>query len=158
VAQAIAPVEPVQTWRRFLTQETIVTVIVGLIVAVAVILPLITLVVSSFLVLDDLGFDTEWGLENYILLYTDRVIPKAIFNTFIISSGTMILATFLGVSLAWINARTNCPWADYLEPYNLIPFFLSPFVGAIAWHNLASPRIGLLNVWYRDFLVPKVIC
>lgn len=150
MAQAIAPVEPVQTWRRFLTQETIVTVIVGLIVAVAVILPLITLVVSSFLVLDDLGFDTEWGLDNYILLYTDRVIPKAIFNTFIISSGTMILATFLGVSLAWINARTNCPWADYLEPYNLIPFFLSPFVGAIAWHNLASPRIGLLNVWYRD--------
>ena len=150
MAKAIAPVEPVQTWRRFLTQETIVTVIVGLIVAVAVILPLITLVVSSFLVLDDLGFDTEWGLENYILLYTDRVIPKAIFNTFIISSGTMILATFLGVALAWINARTNCPWADYLEPYNLIPFFLSPFVGAIAWHNLASPRIGLLNVWYRD--------
>ena len=151
MAQAIAPVEPVQTWRRFLTQETIVTVIVGLIVAVAVILPLITLVVSSFLVLDDLGFDTEWGLENYILLYTDRVIPKAILNTFIISSGTMILATFLGVSLAWINARTNCPWADYLEPYNLIPFFLSPFVGAIAWHNLASPKIGLLYVWYRDF-------
>ena len=146
MAQAIAPVEPVQTWRRFLTQETIVTVIVGLIVAVAVILPLITLFVSSFLVLDDLGFDTEWGLENYILLYTDRVIPKAILNTFIISSGTMILATFLGVSLAWINARTNCPWADYLEPYNLIPFLSSPFVGAIAWHNLASPRIGLLNV------------
>ena len=150
MAKAIAPVEPVQTWRRFLTQETIVTVLVGLIVAVAVILPLITLFVSSFLVLDDLGFDTEWGLENYTLLYTDRVIPKAILNTFIISSGTMILATFLGVSLAWINARTNCPWADYLEPYNLIPFFLSPFVGAIAWHNLASPRIGLLNVWYRD--------
>ena len=62
----------------------------------------------------------------------------------------MILATFLGVSLAWINARTNCPWRDYLEPYNLIPFFLSPFVGAIAWHNLASPKIGLLNVWARD--------
>ena len=151
MAQAIAPVEPVQTWRRFLTQETIVTIVVGLIVAVAVILPLITLFVSSFLVLDDLGFDTEWGFENYTLLYTDRVIPKAILNTFIISSGTMILATFLGVALAWINARTNCPWADYLEPYNLIPFFLSPFVGAIAWHNLASPKIGLLNVWYRDF-------
>jgi iron(III) transport system permease protein len=150
VAQASAPVEPVQTWRRFLTQETIVTVLVGLIVAVAVILPLTTLFVSSFLVLDDMGFDTKWGFENYTLLYTDRVIPKAILNTLIISSGTMVLATFLGVSLAWINARTNCPWADYLEPYNLIPFFLSPFVGAIAWHNLASPRIGLLNVWARD--------
>jgi len=39
-----------------------------------------------------------------------------------------------------------------LEPYNLIPFFLSPFVGAIAWHNLASPKTGLLNAWARDYL------
>jgi len=150
VALSQASLAPAQTWRRFMTQETIITLVVGFIVAIAVVLPLVTLLVSSFLVLDDLGFDTEWGLENYTLLYTDRVIPKAILNTFFISSGTMILATFLGVSLAWINARTNCPWRDYLEPYNLIPFFLSPFVGAIAWHNLASPKIGLLNVWARD--------
>ena len=53
-----------------------------------------------------------------------------------------MLATVLGVSLAWINARTNCPWRDRLEAWNLIPFFLSPFVGAIAWHNLASPKTG----------------
>src|SRR5262249_55017652 len=66
--------------------------------------------------------------------------------------GSTMLATLLGVSLAWINARTNCPWRDRLEPYNLIPFFLSPFVGAIAWHNLASPRTGLLNSWARDVL------
>jgi iron(III) transport system permease protein len=51
----------------------------------------------------------------------------------------------MGVSLAWINARTNCPFRETLEPFNLIPFFLSPFVGAIAWHNLAAPKVGLLN-------------
>ena len=150
MAEAIAPVEPVQTWRRFLTQETIVTIIVGLIVAVAVILPLITLFVSSFLVLDDMGFDAEWGFGNYTTMFTDRIIPKAMLNSLYICSGTTVVSTVLGVSLAWINARTNCPGRDYLEPYNLIPFFLSPFVGAIAWHNLASPKIGLLNVWYRD--------
>ena len=150
MAEAIAPVEPVQTWRRFLTQETIVTIVVGLIVAVAVILPLITLFVSSFLVLDDMGFDAEWGFGNYTTMFTDRIIPKAMLNSLYICSGTTVVSTVLGVSLAWINARTNCPGRDYLEPYNLIPFFLSPFVGAIAWHNLASPKIGLLNVWYRD--------
>jgi len=150
VAEAIAPVEPVQTWRRFLTQETIVTIVVGVIVAVAVILPLITLFVSSFLVLDDMGFDAEWGFGNYTTMFTDRIIPKAMLNSLYICSGTTVVSTVLGVSLAWINARTNCPGRDYLEPYNLIPFFLSPFVGAIAWHNLASPKIGLLNVWYRD--------
>ena len=150
MAEAIAPVEPVQTWRRFLTQETIVTIVVGLIVAVAVILPLITLFVSSFLVLDDMGFDAEWGFGNYTTMFTDRIIPKAMLNSLYICTGTTVVSTVLGVSLAWINARTNCPGRDYLEPYNLIPFFLSPFVGAIAWHNLASPKIGLLNVWYRD--------
>lgn len=84
-------------------------------------------------------------------MFTGRVIPRAFLNTLIISSGSTVLATILGVSLAWINARTNCPLRDYLEPYNLVPFFLSPFVGAIAWHNLGEPKTGLLNVWARDW-------
>jgi iron(III) transport system permease protein len=132
-------------WQGLFTQERIATTFVSLVVAIAVIMPLITLVFSSFLVLDDLGFDTEWGLQNYRELFGDRLLRKAFLNTLMISSGTTILATFLGVSLAWINARTNCPWREKLEPFNLIPFFLSPFVGAIAWHNMAAPKVGLLN-------------
>ena len=139
-------------WRSLITQESVATLVVSLIVGAAVILPLFTLFVSSFLVLDEFGFDTTWGLDNYREMVTDRVIPKAFVNTLLISSGTTVLATFLGVSLAWINARTNCPWRDHLEPFNLIPFFLSPFVGAIAWHNLAEPKTGLLNNWARDLL------
>ncbi len=138
--------------RGLLTQENVATLAVSLIVGVAVILPLITLLVSSFRVLDPLGWDTAWGFGNYVVMVTDRVIPKAFVNTVIISAGSTVLATVLGVSLAWINARTNCPLRDYLEPYNLVPFFLSPFVGAIAWHNLAAPRTGLLNAWARDLL------
>lgn len=137
-------------WRSLFTQESVATLVVSVIVGAAVIVPLVVLFISSFLVLDDFGFDTEWGFGNYVTMVTDRVIPKAFVNTLLISSGTTILATFLGVSLAWINARTNCPWRDKLEPFNLIPFFLSPFVGAIAWHNLAEPKTGLLNNWARD--------
>ncbi len=139
-------------WRSLITQESVVMLVVSIIVAAAVLLPLFTLVVSSFQVLDSGGFDTTWGFGNYKTLFTDRVIPKAFVNSILISAGTTVLATVLGVSLAWINARTNCPWRGALEPYNLIPFFLSPFVGAIAWHNLASPKIGLLNAWARDHL------
>jgi iron(III) transport system permease protein len=139
-------------WRSLVTQESVATIIVSIVVAAAVLLPLFTLVISSFLVLDPSGFDASWGLDNYRTLFTDRVIPKAFVNTLIISSGSTVVATFFGVSLAWINARTNCPFRDQLEPYNLIPFFLSPFVGAIAWHNLASPKIGLINTWARDYL------
>ncbi|MPZ45125.1 MAG: ABC transporter permease subunit [Betaproteobacteria bacterium] len=137
-------------WRSALTQESVVTVIAGVLIAVVVLLPLATMIVSSFRVLDPLGFDTEWGLKNYRALFSDRLIAKAFVNTILICTGATLLATFLGVSLAWINARTNCPWRDKLEPINLIPFFLSPFVGAIAWHNLGASRTGLLNVWARD--------
>ena len=138
--------------RGLLTQESIATIIVSVIVAAAVLLPLFTLVVASFQVMDASGFSTTWGLENYTALFNDRVIHKAFINTLLISSGSTFLAMFFGVSLAWINARTNCPWRDRLEPYNLIPFFLSPFVGAIAWHNLAGGKTGLLNSWARDYL------
>jgi iron(III) transport system permease protein len=139
-------------WNSLFTQETVATAVVSIVVGAAVLLPLFTLVISSFLVLDPLGFDTTWGLDNYRTLFTDRVIPKAFVNTLLISAGSTVLATVLGVSLAWINARTNCPGRDKLEPYNLIPFFLSPFVGAIAWHNLAAPKTGLLNNWAQDYL------
>ncbi len=139
-------------WRSAISQESVATLVVSLIVAAAVILPLLTLVVSSFQVLDSGGFDTTWGLANYRTLFTDRIIPKAFVNTLVISTGTTILATFIGVSLAWINARTNCPQRERLEPFNMIPFFLSPFVGAIAWHDMASPKVGLLNAWARDYL------
>lgn len=138
--------------RSMITQENIITLIVALIVAGAVIVPLVVLFVSSFKVLDPLGWDTTWGFGNYVTMFTDRIIPKAFVNTLIISTGSTVLATFLGVSLAWVNARTNCPGRDYLEPYNLIPFFLSPFVGAIAWHNLGEPQTGLLNNLARDLL------
>lgn len=137
--------------RGLWTQENIATMIVSVIVAAAVILPLGVLFVSSFLVLDSMGWDTEWGFGNYVTLFTDQVIPKAFLNTIIVSTGCTVLATLLGVSLAWINARTNCPFRDYLEPFNLIPFFLSPFVGAIAWYNLASPQTGIMNTLARSW-------
>src|SRR5262249_15915428 len=139
-------------WRSLVTQESVATLIVSMIVAGAVLLPLFTLIISSFQVLDAGGFETTWGLDNYRALFTDRIIPQAFVNTLLISARSTVLASFLGESLAVINARYNCPWRGQLEPYNLIPFFLSPFVGAIAWHNLAAPNIGLINVWARDYL------
>jgi iron(III) transport system permease protein len=152
ISEAAANVPAIGRWRSLFTQESVATIVVSIVVAAAVLLPLLALVVSSFQVMDPSGFDTSWGLDNYRRLYTDRIIPKAFVNTVLISTGTTLLATVLGVSLAWINARTNCPWRDRLEAWNLTPFFLSPFVGAIAWHDLASPKIGLLNAWARDHL------
>jgi iron(III) transport system permease protein len=66
-------------------------------------------------------------------------------NTLMVSIGATVLAGVVGVLLAWIGARTDTPGTRVLEPLNLVPFFLSPYVGAIAWGYLAAPRSGLLN-------------
>ena len=144
-----APPQQTTRWGSLFTQENLVTSIAAAIVAAAVFLPLIALIVSSFRVQDELGFSATWGLGNYKLMVEHGPLREAFFNTIAIATGATVLSTIVGVSLAWLNARTNCPWREKLEPFNLIPYFLSPFVGAIAWHNLASPEVGLINNFAR---------
>lgn len=137
--------------QRLLVQENVISLLFSLLVAILVVTPILVLIFSSFLVQDKVGgFDAEWGFGNFIELFQDKYLRRAFFNTLVISTGSTLLATFIGVTIAWINARTNCPWRVKLEPFHLIPFFFSPFVGAIAWHNLAAPKIGLLNQFARD--------
>jgi iron(III) transport system permease protein len=138
-----------ERWRGLFTQENIVTTAVALLVGAAVFLPLFALIVASFRVLDEMGFSAQWGFGNYEQILQHPTLRGAFFNTIVISVGATAISTVLGVSLAWLNARTNFPWREKLEPFNLIPYFLSPFVGAIAWHNLASPDVGLLNNLWR---------
>ncbi len=73
------------------------------------------------------------------------MILYAIGNTLVASIGSTTFAAVFGVTLAWLNVRTNQPARGFLHVCNTIPFYLSPYVGAIAWTYLASPRTGLLN-------------
>ncbi len=85
------------------------------------------------------------GFGNYVTTFRKPWVQAAILHTVSVSIGTTAFATVIGVSLAWINARTNVPCRSLLEVVTIVPFFLSPFVGAIAWMYLAAPRVGLLN-------------
>src|SRR6266508_1309794 len=108
-----------------------------------VLYPLLILFFSLFRV-DVFGQESYWTLENFTFLVSGAMIGSTL-NTIIVSVGATLLAAALGISLAWTNARTNTPGRRVLEPLNLVPFFLSPYVGAIAWTYLAAPRSGLLN-------------
>ena len=94
----------------------------------------------------------RYSLDNYRWMFKSRRLFGALTNTFIIASGSCLLAAALGVSLAWITARTNSFARETLEAFNLIPFFLSPLVGAISWTYIASPHMGLLNRFLMNLL------
>ena len=66
-------------------------------------------------------------------------------NTLIISVLTVIFAGTVGITLAWLIARSNMPFRRLFDPLNMIPFYLSSVVGALSWQIVAAPRSGILN-------------
>jgi len=134
--------------RRWLRAETVLTAGAGLVVAALVLLPVGMLVYTSLRV-EEFGETAYFSLEKYTeFVFAPRML-RSIGNTLLVSTGATLLAGLFGIVLAWTHARTNTPGRRALEPLTLIPFFLSPYVGAIAWSYLAAPRVGLLNGWLR---------
>lgn len=105
--------------------------------------PLLATLIRSVLVWDDSGAALSFG--NFAALLSDPAFYQALGNTLICGAGATLLACVLGFSLAWVVARTDMPGRGFFEVANLIPFFLSPYVGALSWIYLAAPNSGILQ-------------
>lgn len=92
-----------------------------------------------------IGEDPQASLANFTWLFTDRRIQTAAINSLICGVGAMSVSLILGTSLAWIVSRTNVPGREIFKTLNLIPFFFSPYVGAIGWIFLVAPYSGLMQ-------------
>ena len=116
---------------------------------------------------------TETGprlsLANFMALFGDPRFASAALNTLIAGVCTTVFSLFLGFTLAFLVSRTDMPGRRWLETANLVPFFLSPYVGAISWVYLLAPHGGLLTSyartqfgltleWLNIYSVPGVIC
>lgn len=105
--------------------------------------PLFATLIRSILVFE--GEEARLSLGNFTRLLTDPGFHAALGNTFICGIATTLASCALGFALAWVVARTDMPGRRWFEVANLIPFFLSPYVGAISWIYLAAPNSGLLQ-------------
>jgi iron(III) transport system permease protein len=117
-------------------------VIVGLIyagLAVAVVYPLLAVLVQSF------SEGAGLSMAKIREVFTTPNIVEAVRNTLLISILTVVMASSIGVTLAWLIARSNMPYKRLLDPLNMVPFYLSSVVGALSWQVIAAPRTGLLN-------------
>jgi len=124
--------------------ESLVQGITSWAVCLMVLAP-IAAILSRSVYTQQFGEPVIFTLKNFKTVFTNDVIRYAIGTTLIASLGSTIFAAVTGVLLAWLNTRTNVPARPFLHICNTIPFYLSPFVGAIAWTYLAAPRAGLLN-------------
>lgn len=143
-----APLAVPRPWSERLPTERIV---VGLVLVVAVFLvayPVFFLVQVSLNVgRPDARPIAEYGLGNFTAIF-NRL--DWLGNTLLVSVLGSVLAVFFGLMLAWIIHRTNVPGARVFEQLVILPFYMTPLVGALAWSTLASPKAGLVNKLWQN--------
>jgi iron(III) transport system permease protein len=137
--------------RQMLTVER-VTCIVSIVLLVWLVLyPLAILFIGS--IRTDLPMRPgTFTLNNFVTLFADRANRTAILNTVVSSGIATVVAVVMGTGLAWITSRTATPLQRFFDNAFVIPYYLSPFIGAIAWTLLANPRVGFLNSFFTDWL------
>lgn len=134
--------------------ERLLMVVLGLAAAALIVVPLVNLLLGSLSVQEGREIVSRFSFGNYAEVFTNPRLVTSFRSTLITSTGATIGAVFLGVSLSWATARTNMPGTRFFESLNLIPFFMSPFVGAFAWRMLAAPRVGVFNRAMEALPVP----
>ena len=108
-------------------------------------LAVVTLAPIGFVVWRSVSTPSGVTLDHYREAFTDPVNAEALVNTVLISIATVIFATGLAIPLGWIVSRTDLPGARWFRALLVVPYVVPPFLGAIAWINLANPTVGWLN-------------
>ncbi len=97
-------------------------------------------------------FNGHLSVANYVAVFADRENYAPFVNTLILGLLTVAGSLVIAVPAAWLVARTNLPFRGLVETLLVLPFMIPPFVGAISWIQLASPRVGYLNkLWTALF-------
>lgn len=121
--------------------------VMAVVICTLILLPIVTMLLRS-IQRDRLGSGLTF--EHFQAVVQEPLFLTALRNTLVSAVAAALVATFLGVILAWLVARTDMPGRRVFHALNMVPFFLSPFVGALAWSILASPRSGIINSFARD--------
>lgn len=122
---------------------------IGLLVVLfyLVAIPLGLLLVASFKP-TGLPLDPGWSLVHFKEVYGDPGFYTLVANTTIFAVGCTVCALFVGGLLAWLVERTDLPWKASARVMIALPMVLPPFLLAMGWALLASPRNG----WFNELL------
>src|SRR5436309_1916674 len=114
--------------------------------AVLVVLPL------TFLVWGSVNTDGHLTLAHFRDAVTSRLHVQALRNSLVLGAATAVLSVTVGLPLAWAVSRTDVPAKRFIHLTAVVSYLTPPFLTAIAFVNLFSPRAGLVNRFVRDVL------
>jgi iron(III) transport system permease protein len=126
--------------------STVLCTLALLTVGFLVVYPIVLLLYHSFEV-GPLGRTTHWGLDNWQSALETPGIVMALWNTVSLAVTRQGIAIVLGVTLAWLIARTDLPGRDWLEFGFWIAVFLPSLTVTLGWIMLLDGHGGLINRW-----------
>ncbi len=129
--------------------ERLLWALLAVAVFVIAIVPLIYTVNAAFYGETRTGLSDERDLTAIMNVYFGAEYLGYLANALILAVVVTALSLFAGVGMAVLMARTDLPLKNTLDLLIIMPLFLSPFTGLIAWIALGSQRTGFVNVTYR---------
>src|SRR3954453_1603820 len=142
------PEAHVAFWQRLDSKWLLIGVPIALVVWLSLV-PLVFLLWQSFLTPQTASRPAVFTLENFETAYLSAETFRLFFNSVQFATGTAAFALVLGTSLAWMNERTNTPFKRLFFALSIIPLVIPGILFVVAWIMLASPKIGILNVWFQ---------
>ncbi len=113
-------------------------------IAFLVVTPLFLLLLNSFQI-GKPGGAIVYSLDGWRQAFGSMGIVDAVYNSFSLAITRQIIATIVGVFLAWLLARTDIPMKKGLEFLFWLSFFLPALPVTLGWILLLDPKYGLLN-------------
>lgn len=120
-------------------------------VTVVVLGPLGLLLYQSLLSAPFFDPTAAYSIEAYRYILGSSDFHRAFATSFLISLGMSFIAVPLGSLLGFLVVRTDLPARHWLEPWFLVPVFLSPVVLAFGYVVAVGP-VGFFSLWVKSFL------
>jgi iron(III) transport system permease protein len=120
-------------------------------VALVVLAPLGLIVYQSFLSEAFFSPTAAFSLGAYRYVLSDSGFHSAFGTSLLVSCGMTLIAVPLGSLLAFLLVRTDLPGKKFLEPWLLVPIFLSPVVLAFGYVVAVGP-VGFFSLWTKALI------
>ena len=134
-------------WARpRVTASGVLWVVLALAVIVIAIVPLLYTVDAAFYRESRTGLSDQRSLDAVINVFATAEYLGCLWNAMALATVVTLLSVLVGVALALVLARTDLPGRGVFDLLVIMPMFLSPFTGLIAWIALGSVKTGFINV------------
>jgi multiple sugar transport system permease protein len=113
--------------------------------------PMLSALRLSFTDASGFGQEEYIGLSNYVDVFSDPSIVRAMGNTVLYTLMFTPLTVGVALLLAMALNSPNLPLRGVFRTWLFLPFIVSLAVAAFAWQYLLDPQVGLLNYWLQSF-------